>query len=117
MKPDKYQKRCLETWFDDTMPLKDHMLHVAMGLCSEAGEFASLVDKLAYKPSKKITRKMMLDELGDIWYNVVIAAHLLGVTIDELDQMNAEKLEDGHGWVDDMNETHQYHANDILGLG
>jgi NTP pyrophosphatase (non-canonical NTP hydrolase) len=117
MKPDKYQQRCLKTWFDDKKPIKDHMLHVAMGLCSEAGEFASLVDKQAYKPSKKITREMMLDELGDIFYNVVIAAHLLGVTIDELDQMNAEKLKDGHGWVDDMNETHQYHANDILGLG
>ena len=100
MKPDKYQQRCLETWFDDSKPLKDHMLHVAMGLNSEAGEFASLIDKQVYKPSKQITREMMLDELGDIWYNVVIAAHLLGVTIDELDQMNAEKLRDGHGWVE-----------------
>lgn len=97
---DKYQQRCLQTWFDDKVPLKDHMLHVAIGLASEAGEFASLVDKQTYKPSAEITRAMMLDELGDVFYNVVIAAHLLGVTIDELDQINVEKLKDGHGWVE-----------------
>lgn len=99
--PDRYQQRCLETWFDDTKPIKDHVLHVAMGLCSESGKFASLVDKQVYKPSKKVTREMMLDELGGIWYNVVIAAHLLGVTIDELDQLNVEKLSDGHGWIEE----------------
>lgn len=97
--PDKYQERCLKTWFDDTMPLKDHMLHVAIGMASEAGEFASLVDKQAYKPSKNITREQMIGELGDVFYNVVIAAHLLGITIDELDAANAEKLRDGHGWT------------------
>lgn len=97
--PDKYQQRCLATWFDDSMPIKDHMLHVAAGLTSEAGEFTSLVDKQIYKPSKQITRTQMLDELGDVFYNVVIAAYLLGVTIDELDAINAEKLKDGHGWV------------------
>lgn len=97
---DKYQQRCLKTWLPDTMPFKDHMLHCAIGLASEAGEFAALVNKQIYKPSKKITRQMMLDELGDVFYNVVIAAHLLGVTIDELDQINAEKLEGGHGWVE-----------------
>lgn len=97
--PDKYQQRCLTTWFDDSMPIKDHMLHVAAGLTSEAGEFTSLVDKQIYKPSKQITRTQMLDELGDVFYNVVIAAYLLGVTIDELDAINAEKLKDGHGWI------------------
>lgn len=97
--PDKYQERCLKTWFDDTMPFKDHMLHMANGLASEAGEFVGLVDKQIYKPNKQITRNQMLDELGDVFYNVVIAAYLLGVTIDELDQINAEKLKDGHGWI------------------
>jgi NTP pyrophosphatase (non-canonical NTP hydrolase) len=98
-KPDKYQQRCLKTWFDDKMPLKDHWLHVGAGLTSEAGEFMSLIDKQVYKPSKKITREQMIDELGDVFYNVVIAAHLLGITIDELDAANAEKLRDGHGWT------------------
>jgi NTP pyrophosphatase (non-canonical NTP hydrolase) len=97
--PDKYQERCLKTWFEPSVPLKDHMLHVAIGMASEAGEFASLVDKQVYKPNKNITRDQMLDELGDIWYNVVIAAYLLGVTTDELDAINAKKLEDGHGWL------------------
>jgi NTP pyrophosphatase (non-canonical NTP hydrolase) len=98
-KPDKYQERCLKTWFEPSVPLKDHMLHVAIGMASEAGEFASLVDKQVYKPNKNITREQMIDELGDVFYNVVIAAYLLGITIEELDAANAEKLKDGHGWL------------------
>lgn len=99
-KADKYQQRCLRTWFDDSMPIKDHMLHVAAGLTSEAGEFTSLVDKQIYKPSKQITRAQMLEELSDLWYNVVIAAYLLGVTIDQLEDINAEKLSknNANGW-------------------
>lgn len=97
-KADKYQQRCLRTWFDDSIPFKDHMQHMAHGLASESGGFVGLVDKQIYKPSKQITRAQMLDELGDVFYNVVIAAYLLGVTIDELDAINAEKLKDGHGW-------------------
>ncbi len=99
-KPDKYQKRCLETWaLDDKAPYKDHLAHATIGLVFEAGEFAGLVDKQLYKPSKKITRAQMLDELGDVFYNIAILAHLFGVTIDELDQLNAEKLRGGHGWT------------------
>ncbi len=102
MKPDKYQERCLVTWLDDETPEREHFMHMAMGLASEVGEFIGLVDKVEFKPSKKITPEMMIDELGDVFYYVVIAAHLLGVTIDELDQLNADKLKDGHGWIDKL---------------
>lgn len=107
MNPDKYQQRCLHTWFDEHMPIKDHLLHAGLGLSSEAGKFASLVDKQVYKPSKQITREYMLDELGDVFYNVYIAAHLLGVTIDELDRINANKLKNGHGWTCRKHNKHK----------
>jgi NTP pyrophosphatase (non-canonical NTP hydrolase) len=98
-KPDENQQRCLRTWLEDTRPLTEHMTHAAMGLSSEVGEFVGLVDKQAFKPTKQVTRRMMLDELGDVLYYVTIAAHLLGVTVDELYRLNAEKLAGGHGWV------------------
>ena len=100
MTPDKYQQRCLKTWLDDTRPMSAHLNHMAMGMASEVGEFVGLIDKNGYKDSANITRNMMLDELGDVFYYVAIAAYLLDTTIDELDQMNAEKLVGGHGWVD-----------------
>ncbi len=98
--PDKYQKRCLETWFGDERPFTEHLQHMANGLTSEAGEFMSLVDKQIYKPNKNITRAQMLDEVGDVAYNLAIGAALFQITIDELFGMNAEKLKDGHGWID-----------------
>lgn len=97
--PDKYQERCLKTWFGSERPYTDHLQHAANGLSSESGEYMALVDKQIYKPNREITNHQFLDELGDIWYNLCVAAYLHGVTIDELDQMNAMKLADGHGWV------------------
>ena len=97
--PDENQKRCLKTWLDDTKPLTDHFHHMAMGLSSEVGEFVGLVDKQTFKPSKQITRAMMIDELGDVLYYTTIAAHLLGITVEDLYRQNEEKLKDGHGWT------------------
>ena len=101
-KPDKYQEQCLRTWFGNERSFTEHLQHMANGLTSEAGEFMSLVDKQIYKPNKEITRAQMLDELGDVAYNVAIGASLFGVTLDELYAMNAEKLKDGHGWIDNI---------------
>ncbi len=97
--PDSNQQRCLRTWLPDTRPLSDHFAHMAMGLSSETGEFVGLIDKQLFKPSKLVTSKMLQDELGDVFYYVTIAAHLLGMTMDELYAMNAEKLAGGHGWI------------------
>ena len=97
--PDENQERCLKTWLDDTRPLTNHFHHMAMGLSSEVGEFVGLVDKQTFKPSKQVTRRMMIDELGDVLYYVTIAAHLLGITVEELYQQNEEKLKGGHGWI------------------
>ena len=42
---------------------------------------------------------MMLDELGDVAYYMLVWCHLLQIDFDDLVKMNAEKLKDGHGWV------------------
>lgn len=98
---DDYQEACLKTWtLDDERPYSDHLLHVAVGLASEAGEFAGLIDKQVFKPNKRITREQLIDELGDVMYNVAMAAYLMGITLTELQQANMEKLKDGHGWIE-----------------
>jgi NTP pyrophosphatase (non-canonical NTP hydrolase) len=72
---------------------------MAMGLSAEVGEFVGLIDKQLFKPSKLVTRDMLIDELSDVWYYVVIGSYLLGITLDELEEYNKNKLSDGHGWV------------------
>jgi len=99
--PDKYQERALRTWHKD-LDESLQRIHAVLGLVGEAGEVANLIKKNYYKPGHHSTRTERLDELGDVFYYLCILAHLDGYTIDELSEMNAAKLADGHGWVPDF---------------
>ena len=99
MKPDAIQKRALKTWYQPTHPLYGDLLHPILALAGEAGELANLLKKDRFKPNFIADRAQYIDELGDCLYYVAIIAHILGVTVDEVSQMNREKLRDGkNGW-------------------
>ena len=97
--PDDIQRRALRTWHDESdfspILMRDHAV---LGLAGEAGEVANQHKKDLFKPGWQTTRAERLDELGDVLYYVAILAWLDNCTIDELSQMNAEKLKDGNGW-------------------
>ena len=96
--PDSIQKRALRTWHNGDFPRQLMRDHAVLGLVGEAGELADLHKKHRFKPGHESTPGERLDELGDVLYYVAILAWLDGVTIDELSQLNADKLEGGHGW-------------------
>lgn len=98
--PDIFQQRALRTWHL-TLWHQYQRDHAVLGLVGEAGEVAELLKKDTFKPDHESTREQRLDELGDVFYYLCILAHLDGCTIEELSQMNAAKLSDGHGWVPD----------------
>ncbi len=98
---DAIQDRALRTWYAPENPLHDNLIPMALGIASEAGEFVNLVKKMHFKPGAVVTRDMLLEEMGDLLYYVAIGTAQLGVTIDELSQMNRAKLEGGkHGWAE-----------------
>ena len=99
--PDKIQKRVLHTWHTKQTPENRQRDHAILGLVGEAGELAELHKKDVFKPGHESTREQRLDELGDVFYYLCILAHLDDCTIEELSQMNTEKLKDGHGWTPD----------------
>jgi hypothetical protein len=102
MQADKYQQRALETWHDPAFFPDDLMRdHASMALACEAAEYLSVHLKNAFKPLHESTRERRLDELCDVFYYVAVLAALDDCTIDELSQMNHEKLNkngDNHGW-------------------
>lgn len=98
MKLNRYKSHVLKTWLDGKRLEQEHWQHAAIGLTSEVGEFAGLVDKKIYKPSENVTRDMMLDELTDIMYYIHVWTYLLNTSIEELHELSTEKLKDGHGW-------------------
>jgi hypothetical protein len=82
-------------------------------MTGEAGEMADKVKKAIYKRGYVYSRDDCLKELGDLFYYVAMAAHLLGVSIEQLSVANHVKLSGGkHGWGESTDEVSgQYTMN------
>jgi NTP pyrophosphatase (non-canonical NTP hydrolase) len=70
------------------------LLTSAYGLSAEAGEFTDLIKKILWqsKPYNEENIIKMKKELGDVQFYVQMACTALGVSLDEVIQMNFEKL-------------------------
>ena len=81
----------LETVGDADVP---HLLTAALGLTAEAGEFTEIVKKIILqgKPYNEDNVFHMKRELGDICWYLAQACMALDTTIDEVIEMNVDKL-------------------------
>lgn len=87
---DAYQAAALRT----AAPMEtvdDDLLHAALGLCGEVGEFADAIKKHLFYGAP-LDRSNAKEELGDTLWYIVLAAAALGTTIGELAQQNIDKL-------------------------
>lgn len=71
------------------------LLTASVGLASESGEFSEIVKKIIFqgKDLNDDVRFHMLRELGDICWYLANAANALGVSLEEIIEMNVDKLE------------------------
>ena len=73
----------------------ERLLTAAVGMCAESGEFTEVVKKTLFQ-GKPVTEENMFHlkrELGDIMWYVAQACMGLGTSLDEIMEMNVEKLE------------------------
>jgi NTP pyrophosphatase (non-canonical NTP hydrolase) len=72
----------------------ERMLTAAVGMSAEAGEFTEVVKKMIFqgKPVNEENLFHLKRELGDIMWYVSQACIGLGVSLEEVIQMNFEKL-------------------------
>ncbi len=99
---DEYQQEAMKT----AGPRVD--LDYALGkLCAESGEALQLQWKSIYH-GKDYTRDTMTDELGDVLWNLALAARELGTTLDAIAWQNVDKLRKRHG--DSYNAAHYTEA-------
>jgi len=70
------------------------LLTAAVGMCAEAGEFTEVVKKIAFqgKPVNEDNLFHLKRELGDIMWYVAQACIGLNISLDEIMEMNVEKL-------------------------
>ncbi len=68
----------------------EQLLNAALGLTGEAGEFAEVVKKWRFQ-GHELDLDKARKELGDVLWYAALAAHSLGVSLDEVVEMNVEK--------------------------
>jgi NTP pyrophosphatase (non-canonical NTP hydrolase) len=84
-----YQTLALRT--AKPMNVKELLLHAALGLTGEAGEFADCIKKhWAYE--QPLDTQNAIEELGDLLWYVALACDALNIGMDDVASMNIEKL-------------------------
>ncbi len=86
----EYQKAAQRT-SDKNMEKGMHLINGALGLAGESGEVADLVKK-AYFQGHAIDREHIAKELGDILWYIAEAATAIDYQLDDIAQMNIDKL-------------------------
>lgn len=96
---DEYQKQALTTAHTDPQyqeTLMDKTIWV-MGIAGEAGEVVEKWKKIVAYNEGKITGEdlqLFKKELGDVIWYIAVLAHSLGLSFEEIAQLNVEKLKD-----------------------
>jgi len=77
-------------------PITIRLLHGALGLAGEAGEFADAIKKhVFYGAPCDMTN--LIEELGDILWYCVVVMDTLDLTFEEVQKKNVAKLQQRYG--------------------
>ena len=91
---DEYQEKALETAIHNNNPLMDKTIW-AMGISGEAGEVLEKWKKIVAYNDGKITETDIAEikkELGDVVWYISMLAHSLGLSFNDVMELNVEKL-------------------------
>lgn len=89
----EYQQAAART-AKDFKHLETDLVHAALGMATEVGEFTTNVKRAAIydKPIDEKMREELFEELGDIMWYVALAATKLGVALELICEANIDKL-------------------------
>ena len=77
-------------------PSMSRLTHAALGLSTEANEFADQLKKhLIY--GKELDKTNLIEELGDIQWFVAMACDELGTSFEQIQEININKLKARYG--------------------
>lgn len=89
MTADEYQIAALRTAAFSPSLLQESVL----GLCGESGECADIVKKHCFQ-GHELDKLHLAEELGDVAWYLAIAAFAIGYDLEDVFNMNIEKLRD-----------------------
>ena len=92
MTPNEYQKACLRTEPTDAGISKTTRIENGlMGLCGEAGEAIDILKKFLFQ-GHSLDKEHLAKELGDVAWYLAVSADALGYGLEDIFQMNIDKL-------------------------
>lgn len=86
----EYQELAMRT-LNTKLTKKDVLINSVMGLCGESGEAIDIVKKW-FAHGHELNREALIKELGDIAWYLAEAATALDISLDEILQINIDKL-------------------------
>ncbi len=86
----EYQKLAMTTLNPD-LSEKDVLINGVMGLCGEAGEAIDIVKRYLAQ-GHELDKEHLAKELGDIAWYLAETATVLGYSLEDILQMNIDKL-------------------------
>lgn len=93
MTVNEYQAAALTT---AVYPEDKRIIYPALGMCGEAGEVADKVKKVIRDNNQQFTdekKREIAKEIGDVLWYCATLSHDLGFTLEEVAQMNIDKLQ------------------------
>lgn len=87
---DNYQELAMVTK-NNKLSLSEQILNAALGLTGEAGEVADMVKKWKFQ-GHQFDSKDIAKELGDICWYIALMSDSIGLSFNEILEMNIEKL-------------------------
>jgi NTP pyrophosphatase (non-canonical NTP hydrolase) len=87
-----YQAFVDQVWVSDKKDFKMQLAIAGLGLGGEAGESTEYIKKFLRGSHKELHVDDLKDELGDVLYYIGKIANLTGLTLDEIQQHNVDKL-------------------------
>lgn len=111
MTPNEYQIACLRT--QPSLPTEmEGVINCALGLTGEAGEVADLVKKAVYQ-GHEFDKEHYVKELGDVLWYIATGASAVGYSLNEIMQINIEKLKNRYPDGFDAENSMHRAAGDI----
>ena len=85
-----YQAQALRT-LNPALSQRDVLINGVMGLCGESGEAIDMVKKHLAQ-GHPLDKERLAKELGDVAWYLAETAHAIGYSLDDILQMNLDKL-------------------------
>lgn len=91
---DEYERLAMRTHHNSPrLNVEGLPIYAALGLAGEAGEFVDKIKK-AWRNQTPIDRDAVARELGDVLWYITACARDIGLTLEQVAQLNIDKLAD-----------------------